>query len=271
MTDLLDGLLTDLDTETADLRAVVADLDDSTGRGWRTPTPAPGWSVAHQVAHLAWTDHAAVLAARAVTDRAGWDAMVADALGAPEPEAFVDRAADQLADQPPADLLATWDRAHDDLTAALRTHPAGEKMPWFGPPMSAASMATARFMETWAHGLDVRQALGVATEPNDRVRHVAHLAVRTRGFSYANRGEEPPTSELRVELTAPTGETWAWGPEDAEQRVTGPAYDLARLATQRAHRDDTDLVATGADADHWLDIAQCFAGPPGPGRARADE
>ena len=37
------------------------------------------------------------------------------------------------------------------------------------------------------------------------------------------------------------------------------------------HRDDTDLVADGADADRWLDIAQAFAGPPGAGRRRARE
>jgi len=33
------------------------------------------------------------------------------------------------------------------------------------------------------------------------------------------------------------------------------------------HRADTGLVAVGADASRWLDIAQCFAGPPGEGRA----
>lgn len=36
--------------------------------------------------------------------------------------------------------------------------------------------------------------------------------------------------------------------------------------TQRVHRTDTDLTATGPDADRWLDIAQAFAGPAGPGR-----
>jgi hypothetical protein len=45
-----------------------------------------------------------------------------------------------------------------------------------------------------------------------------------------------------------------------------PAYDFCLLVTQRRHRDDPDLVATGPDADRWLDIAQAFAGPPGNGR-----
>ena len=93
-------------------------------------------------------------------------------------------------------------------------------MPWFGPPMSAASMATARFMETWAHAHDVYDAAGERYEPTDRIRPVAHLGVRTRNYAYSVHQEEPPAEEFRVELTAPSGELWTWGPEDAAQRVT---------------------------------------------------
>jgi uncharacterized protein (TIGR03084 family) len=124
-------------------------------------------------------------------------------------------------------------------------------------------MATARFMETWAHGLDVTEALGLEREPDDRVRHVVHLGVRTRNFAFGAHQAEPPTEEFRVELKAPSGEVWTFGPEDARQSVTGSAYDFALLVTQRRHRADLDLVATGPDANTWLDVAQAFAGPPG--------
>jgi uncharacterized protein (TIGR03084 family) len=132
--------------------------------------------------------------------------------------------------------------------------------------MSPTSMATARLMETWAHSLDVQDALGRRAEPTDRIRHVAHLGVRTRDFAYGVRGLEPPAEPFRIELTAPSGATWTFGPADAAQHVTGPAYDFCLLVTQRVHRRDTGLVATGPDADRWLDIAQCFAGPSGEGR-----
>jgi uncharacterized protein (TIGR03084 family) len=132
--------------------------------------------------------------------------------------------------------------------------------------MSPTSMATARFMETWAHGLDVADALGVPAAPTDRVRHVAHLGVRTRDFAFVNRGLEPPTTEFRVELVAPSGERWEWGPAEAAQSVRGSAYDFCLLVTQRRHRADLDLAAVGEDADRWLDIAQAFAGPAGAGR-----
>jgi uncharacterized protein (TIGR03084 family) len=133
--------------------------------------------------------------------------------------------------------------------------------------MSVASMATGRLMETWAHGQDVADALGVTRTPTDRLRHVARIGVRARDFAFHVRGLTPPATEFRVELVGPQGEVWTYGPEEAPQRVTGPALDFCLLVTQRAHRGDLAVRADGPDADRWLDIAQAFAGPPGQGRA----
>jgi uncharacterized protein (TIGR03084 family) len=257
MTDVLQQVLADLATEGDRLEGLVAGLDED---GWQTPTPAPGWDVATQVAHLAWTDEAAL---KAATDKDAWDALVLDAIAAPE--SYVDQQAAAVASEP--DLLARWRRTRSDLHAALRAYPQGQKMPWFGPPMSAASMATARLMETWAHSLDVHEGLGVLVVDTDRIRHVAHLGVRTRDFAFAVHGLEPPAEEFRIDLLSPSDDVWTWGPDDAAQTLTGTAGDFCRLVTQRIHRDDTDLVATGADVDRWLDIAQAFAGQPGEGRA----
>lgn len=258
---VLDEVLADLTTESDQLRAAVVAAD-----AWDRDTPAAGWTVATQVAHLAWTDEAATLAANAHTPegKEAWDEVVLGAIA--DPEGFVDTAAHELAALPPAELLGRWDAARAGLVAALRALPEGTKMPWFGPPMSATSMATARYMETWAHSLDVHDALGQRPEVTDRIRHVAHIGVRTRNFAYANNGLQPPVEEFRVELVAPSGATWTWGPEEAAQRVTGSAYDFCQLVTQRIHRNDTDLVAVGDDAETWLTIAQAFAGPAGGGR-----
>lgn len=254
----LEEVLADLQAEGDQLEDLVVPLDEE---GWRTPTPAVGWDVAHQVAHLAWTDEAAVLAA---TDKEAWDAAVAEALA--DPDGFVDAEAAAGAAVPHDELLARWRHARGSLVETLRELPEGAKIPWYGPPMGATSMATARFMETWAHGRDVAAALGVELPRHDRVRHVVHIGVRTRDFAYRNRGLEPPAEELRVSLVLPSGESLSYGPDDAAQTVTGSAYDFALLVTQRLHRADADLCATGDDADAWLDIAQAFAGPPGKGR-----
>jgi uncharacterized protein (TIGR03084 family) len=128
--------------------------------------------------------------------------------------------------------------------------------------MGAKSFVTARLMETWAHGQDVADALGAERPATDRLRHIAQLGVITRGWTYVNRGVEPPAGDVRVELAAPSGEVWTWGPEDAAGRVTGPALDFCLVVTQRRHVDDTVLLVEGAVARDWLEKAQAFAGPP---------
>lgn len=249
----------------ADLRAESAALDDLVGplapERWADPTPAAGWTIAHQIAHLMWTDEVALTS---ITDEPGFQDVLAGA--AKNPLGFVDAATEELAALPPADLLARWRASRAALHEALGRVSDGRKLLWFGPPMSAASMATARLMETWAHGLDVADALGAPPSATARLKSIAHLGVRTRDFAYSVHGQRPPAEPFRIELTAPDGGLWAWGPEDAGQRVTGSALDFCFLVTQRRARADLDLTAEGADAEHWLGIAQAFAGPPGAGR-----
>jgi uncharacterized protein (TIGR03084 family) len=253
-----DSVVADLRAESDELDALVADL---TADGWRTPTPAPGWTIAHQVAHLWWTDRVAVVA---VTDEPGFSALLAEA--GKNPTGFVDAGAEELALTAPAELLAGWRRDRTRLHDELLRVEDGRKLPWFGPPMSAASMATARLMETWAHGLDVADTLGVVRPATDRLKSIAHIGVRTRDFAFSVHGLEVPAEPFLVELRAPSGASWSWGPADAAQRVTGSAEDFCALVTQRRPRAELDVTAVGADAQKWLMIAQAFAGPPGAGR-----
>ncbi|MEV4417134.1 TIGR03084 family metal-binding protein [Catellatospora sp. NPDC049609] len=257
----IEALLADLDAESADADRLVADLPPDR---WSAPTPAVGWTVAHQIAHLLWTDERSLLAA---TDPEGFQRVLQELADSPDPLRFVDLGAQELAVLPPPELLSRWRQGRAALRTALGAVPPGTRLPWYGPPMSAASMATARIMETWAHGQDLADTLGAVREPTARLRHIAHLGVRTRDFAYAANGFDAPIAPFRVELTGPDGDVWSWGPEEGAQRVSGPALDFCLLVTQRRHRADLALRADGADADRWLDIAQAFAGPPGTGRA----
>lgn len=252
------ALIAELEAESDELDALVAALPAA---GWARSTPAPGWTIAHQIAHLLWTDGASLLS---VTDEPAF----AEVLGAASanPLRFVDEGAEAIAAMEPAALLADWRTTRTRLHAALRTVADGRKLVWFGPPMSAASMATARLMETWAHGLDVADTLGVRRPPTSRLRSIAHLGVRTRDFAFTVHGLTPPPDLFHVELRGPAGELWSWGPDDAAQRVTGSAEDFCMLVTQRRPRAKLDVAAEGADAARWLEIGQAFAGPAGSGR-----
>lgn len=251
LTDLLD----DLRAEQADLRGLVADADLD------TPTPAQGWDVRDAIAHLAGTDVEALTAAtRPEEFVAGLTEVAKDIEGFLTGQLTARRGLGR------EQLLRDWQSGFDAMVEAFATLPPGTKVPWYGPPMSPASFATARLMEYWAHGQDVADALGVRRTPTARLRHICHLGVRTRGFSYVNRGLQPPDVPVAVVLTAPDGSTWTFG--EGDQRVTGPAEDFCLLVTQRRHRDDLALRAEGSAAEEWLGIAQCFAGPPGPGRGK---
>lgn len=252
---LLDAVLTDLEAESAQLDAWVTPLDDA---GWETVTTAEGWTVAQQIGHLMWTDRASLAAVAG-----GEEFRLLLHVATADPNGFVDAEAARLAEMAPASLLHHWRESRVRLATALREVPDGQKVPWFGPPMSPTSMATARTMETWAHAHDVAEALGLEVPRTDRVRQVCHLGVATRGFAFGVRGLEVPEAQVRVELTAPSGEVWTWGPDDAADRITGDAWDFALLATRRRHRVDVDVAAEGATADAWLDIVQAFAGMPG--------
>ena len=252
-------VLADLRSESEDLDALVADLPEAE---WAIDTPAPGWTVAHQIAHLHWTDRAALAAA---TDPAAFAEIRQAAMA--DLTSLIESGARDGARLNPADLLARWRRGRADLATALAG--AGrDRLPWIGTTMSPTSMATARIMETWAHGQDVADALGADRVPTGRLRHVAHLGVITRDHAFGVHGRTPPAEPFRVVLTAPDGSTWAWGPDDRAPDVTGPALDFCLLVTRRRHRVDLDLTATPA-AEEWLGLAQAFAGPPGPDRLPA--
>jgi uncharacterized protein (TIGR03084 family) len=254
----LTALRAELAEEHAALDAIVAPLPAA---AWRTPTPATGWDVRDTIGHLCFFDETAALA---LTDPVAFEASrpaMAQAGDADRPDVAMARGAE------PAELLARWRTSRAALLAAVDQAKPGIRVPWYGPPMSVASFVTARLMETWAHGQDVVDAAGAAPVVSARLRHVCHIGIAARPYAFAVHGLEDPGVPIRVEVASPDGVgTWTWGPEDAADRVTGDALDLALVVTQRRHRDDTALVVEGPAAKRWIAIAQAYAGPAGEGR-----
>lgn len=256
------AVLDDLVAEQEALDAIVAALP---AEQWSLATPSPRWTIADQIGHLTFFDTTAALA---ITDPAGFVAHRDELVANFADELAVDEVTlgrfRQLA---PGEQLAEWRRHRDELEAAGRTLTDQTRVEWYGPSMGAKSFLTARLMEVWAHGQDVCDAVGARREATDRLQHIAQLGVITRGWSYAVRGETKPDDEVRVELTAPSGAVWTWGPADATSSVIGPAEDFCLVVTQRRHVDDTTLAVDGESARDWMRKAQAFAGGPTTGPA----
>ena len=248
-------LCDDLAAEHAELDAIVAGLDEAS---WQLPTPAEGWSILDSIVHLALTD---AHAARAAAEPEAFAAARASRTRETARSEF--EAGRALASR---DVLETWRLNRATLLEALRELDPKTRVPWFGPPMSAMSHASARLMETWAHGQDVVDTLDISRADTPRLRHIAHLGVRARPYSYSVRGLSEPEWDVYVELSGPEAAVWRWGDASASDRVVGSARDFCLVVVQRRHVDDTQLEYAGQHAREWLLIAQAFAGQPGAGR-----
>lgn len=250
------ALAADLRAEHEAVDAMVSGID---GSDWLTPTPAAGWDVRDSIGHLNYFDETARLA---LTDADAFKEHVDELLSGRAGAADVHHSRSLE----PQHLLERWRSSRLQLLEAVAEAEPGERVPWYGPAMSLASFVTARLMETWAHGQDVADALGLPPVVSNRLRHVIHIGVGARRYAYLVNGKEDTGTPVRVEAAAPDGTTWTWGPDDAADRVSGTALELALVLTQRRHRSDTDIVVEGPTATEWISIAQSFAGPAGTGR-----
>lgn len=255
MPDPYQQLIDDLVAEQQYLDAQLAYLADDV---WQNDTPCRGWMVRDVISHLAEVDESATNVAlgksRSMTGGERSDDGTRSALQ------------DSSRHMTRIQLVDWWRAGRNRMEAALRARDGRDRMPWAGPPMSARSFATARLMECWSHGLDALDGAGIEPVHSDRLQHIAHLGYITRQFAYQTRGMEPNTEPLRVELSLPSGATWARGDDDAEHLVSGAAPDFCRVVTQRIHYKDTNLSYTPGPAEEFLQVAQAFAGPPGEGR-----
>jgi uncharacterized protein (TIGR03084 family) len=259
MTDI-DQLATELRDEQNALDEVVVTLSDDQ---WQTQSPSPGWTVADQIGHLTYFDAAAVLACE---DRERFRSEAAVLRASADIDALT--LGRGLA---PTERLRTWRGNRARLFVVSSGLDETTRIPWYGPSMGAKSFVTARLMECWAHGQDVCDAVGADHRATDRLRHVAQLGYRTRSWSYVNRGLDVPEVPVQVELVAPSGETWLFGPSDGAETIRGPAVDFCLVVTQRRHLDETSLVVDGESAREWMGIAQTFAGGPTNVRRRGED
>lgn len=236
----------------------LAELDAA---DWARPTPAPGWTIAHQIAHLSFVFRLAGLAA------AEPETFKAIAAQADDFDGAVNAALGQYLPAEPEELLARWRTERTDAIKALDAVPRMEIVPWLVRPLPAFVLACAGIMELFGHGQDIADTLGVQPVRHDGLQFLVGFAVQTWDFGYQARGLQTPDVQFRFEITGPSGALWEYGPADSTERITGPAVDFCQLVTRRRHPADLDVKASGPEATRWLGIAQAYRGSAGEGRA----
>ena len=246
----LPDLVHDLGDEQAAIVALLRELDAA---DWFRPTPAWGWDIRDTVAHLAHTDELAV-----DTCRDGPRALGVVAAECASAADLTLLGVLQGRKHSGAEVLEWWEEARAVEREVLLALEPTATVPW-GLGMRPPAFATARLMETWAHGLDVFAALGREPVDTDRLGHVAWIGVRALPYAYSFAGVEPPADPLRVELTSPSGAAWTFGPDDAPNRIVGPASQLCRVFVQRLPASEAhDLLAHGDGARLALQSARAF-------------
>ena len=248
--------------ECEDLLASVKELIDAQ---WQTATIFYGWTVRDEIMHLLFLDAMGVLALKDAAAFAGEVKKIR--AGQAQGIEISQQVRARYKDQSNQDVRKLWETGFRDMCSLFAAQDGKTRMPWFGPDMSVPSFASARQMETWAHGQDIFDLLRIRRTNTDRVKNIAELGVRTFKWSFVNRKLEVPTTTPYVELMAPSGDVWRWNDASAPESVKGMAEDFCLVVTQRRHADDTALKITGEGTRQWMEITQCFAGAPSDGPA----
>jgi uncharacterized protein (TIGR03084 family) len=248
-------ILTDLKAEQEYLDQFLSTLTEAQ---WHLGTPAEGWTVRDSLSHIAHIDEVATALMRG--DHAPLE-IAAKVLGK-----FTEIGVEKGRRMKCSQLLPWWREARFFMMEELAKCDPKQRIPWFARPMGAKAFATARLMETWAHGLDCFDAVGVEPEDRDRLGHVALLAYMARSFAYQVNGLSMPDTPLRLELFLPSGQLWTMGEENAANRIRGKAGEFCRVAVRRRHWKDMSLEVEGDEAKRFIEIVQTYAGPPGTGR-----
>lgn len=257
----------------AEYRELAALCEGLSADDWHRPTAFYGWSAWDEVAHLCYFDETATTSVQDPPRFVREAEELNRRSAAGEEISAIARQRFGMLDGPA--LLTLWRQRFEHLVAALAPLDPKARLSWYGPTMSARSFATARLMETWAHGQDVWDMMRRRRPGSARLRHIAHLGVTTFGWTFANRGlpvpdlspDRSPYVELQAPPGSPGGERWTWGDPAAEHRVQGTAEDFCLLVTQRRHVADTGLRYSAGPVAQWLAMAQCFAGAPADGPA----
>lgn len=239
------------------LAALLQPLPES---AFDTPTLFKGWTINDVIGHLYMFDVGALRSLE--SDEAFFDFFEPLKPVVARGGSFIDMQDEWLGGVRGRDLFEKWRENSIALAESFAAVDPKKRLKWAGPDMSARSSITARQMETWAHAQEVFDALGQTRIESDKVYNICHLGAATFGWTFTNRKLPVPEEPPHIQLIAPSGAVWEWNSEMSSSAIRGSAVEFAQVVTQVRNIKDTSLEVTGAVADEWMNIAQCFAGPP---------
>ena len=247
----------DLRAEGDALHELLDSLDDA---DWDRPTLFKAWTVNDVIQHLHDSD---LRAAASLRDPEEYSALQAEILARRDAGMTrVEEARERFGDLLGRRLHAAWYETLQNVCSMLETRDPSDRLRWSGPDMGVRMFATARQMETWAHGQAIYDLKGVTRENSDRLQNIAVIGVKTFGWTFRVHEQPAPEVPPYVRLTAPSGAIWEWNDPGTDDRVEGDAVEFCQVVTQTRNVADTGLKVTGETAERWMAIAQCFAGPP---------
>lgn len=247
---------TDFHDESLALRRL---LDGKMPALQQLPTQFKQWTIADIVRHLHAWNWAALLSARSSTEFKTYFARAVPFIEKINVREF-ERA--EFGHLDGDGLLKEWWQSVEQIAETFRGLDPRQRLSWGGPSMSARSCISARLMETWSHGQAIYDLLGIEREDTDRIKSIAVLGMNTFKWSFSVKNLEPPAERPSVLLGAPSGAEWAWDNERSSNIIRGDAVAFCQVVTQTRNIADTSLLVIGDDARRWMEIAQCFAGPP---------
>ena len=239
--------------------ALYAALEPLSADAYTVPTLFNNWTIDNILQHL---HHFNVMADLSLNEPDKFVTEYAKIAALRAKVGFIECSNELLGGLNARPLLDAWRRYYTEMTPRFAVADPKQRVKWAGPDMSARSSITARLMETWAHGQEIYDLLGLKRENADRIRNIAHLGVNTFGWTFVNRKQPVPEPTPYVRLTAPSGAIWEWGDASEAERVDGAAEEFCQVVCQTRNIADTSLETTGSVATQWMSVAQCFAGPP---------
>ena len=231
-------------------------LRDLKEEDFERTTQFKGWTVEDVVRHLHFWNRAVDFARQGEDAFKGLRARVMEAFAKGTSLREVERT---VIPEAGVVLRASWIGFARGMAKRMAGVDPKARFPWVGPEMSARSAMTARQMETWAHGFEIYDLLGVERQEQERIRNIVMLGMNTFGWSHQVQGLDVPEAMPKLVLEAPSGAIWEFG--EGPGRIEGKAADFAAVVTQTRAFADTGLKVEGDVARRWMETAQCFAGP----------